>query len=115
MTNANLFISLSCAYCMNAALLAIRIYSYLARKCLIPVCTCIVIDTYSIVIDIYIYKHKHKSITPYWVAAGYVQAWRKASDMVCALVCTCAGMMEYLFTINLFIQGFMFIKMDGIY
>ena len=24
---------------------------------------------------------KHKSVTPFWVAAGYVQAWQRAHDI----------------------------------
>ena len=58
-----------------------------------------------IVIDINI-----KSATPFWVATGYVRAWRKArgitSQHVHWLVFTCVGMIEHSFTVNLVIRAY---------
>ena len=40
--------------------------------------------------------------TPFWVAAGYVQTWRRARDITSyALVCMGAGMMEHTFNYQL--------------
>ena len=51
-------------------------------------------------------RHKHKSATPFWVAAGYVRTWRMARDITSEYVHWFArvpapSMVERSLTINL--------------
>ena len=63
-------ILITCLLLVHAALIVMGIYNYNY----VVLCTCICM---------YIVAnwHKHKSATPFWVAAGYVQAWRRPHDI----------------------------------
>ena len=86
----------------HAALLAIHIYSYVARKSLILVSICIVID---------IYINQPHLLGSCRICANMAKGtWYHIP--VRASVCMCASMMEHSFIINLVIQSYHIYK-DG--